>query len=597
MATQVIDDIYKMSIGKYSICLKNNEKIENCLKGRFDDMNRDATFLAILMYQEGKVEGCVYPEWIPLTPFRSDYEDPFLSTLVFFDSLYEVSCELNGSVNKAECLRNCVEKLNRLLPAAVYIPFTTGNLREYSLLHIRTEETLVYSTKGKTPFRLTFELFCPHEELRLSNPEEPKEIFKELRDLKDSKEVKEIKEFKDIRDFKEIKDPKEIKDSKEIKIIKERKNSRDFLDLIKLPERIPRKQSNMSASSLDIFGPDFSSVQEYLTELQYIKTVPEEDNTFLSHSMFSDKLSMVYGTEGVDNEKNFIYESFENQEARVKNSSVYGNLLTWKMVNVIVKTGDDLRQEQLAIQIMTYFNQIFKEKNLKLWLYPYEIIPTHKLSGIIECVSNAVSIDYLKKNLPSSRKTLKDYFHLNFGSGKTFERAQQEFMKSLAGYSLACFILNLKDRHNGNILIDTQGHIVHIDFGFMLSNSPGGNMNFESAPFKLTEEFEELLGGRHSVCFNRFRRLCVQGFLELSKKAEQIILMVEMMRNDSEGNLPCFVAGHSAIEELRNRLLPFAEVTKTNGKKYINQLIDTSLDHWTTRWYDRVQYFFQGILY
>jgi len=49
----------------------------------------------------------------------------------------------------------------------------------------------------------------------------------------------------------------------------------------------------------------------------------------------------------------------------------------------------------------------------------------------------------------------------------------------------------VKDRHNGNLLLDEEGHIIHIDFGFMLSNSPGG-VNFESAPFKLTRELLEV---------------------------------------------------------------------------------------------------------
>jgi hypothetical protein len=49
----------------------------------------------------------------------------------------------------------------------------------------------------------------------------------------------------------------------------------------------------------------------------------------------------------------------------------------------------------------------------------------------------------------------------------------------------------LKDRHNGNLLLDDEGHIVHIDFSFMLSYSPGG-INFESAPFKLTRELLEV---------------------------------------------------------------------------------------------------------
>ena len=60
---------------------------------------------------------------------------------------------------------------------------------------------------------------------------------------------------------------------------------------------------------------------------------------------------------------------------------------------------------------------------------------------------------------------------------------------------------------------------MHIDFGFFLSNSPGGNLNFESAPFKLTHEYVELLGGAKSPLFRYFRYLLVRGFVEVRAAA------------------------------------------------------------------------------
>lgn len=44
------------------------------------------------------------------------------------------------------------------------------------------------------------------------------------------------------------------------------------------------------------------------------------------------------------------------------------------------------------------------------------------------------------------------------------------------------------------MLLDTEGHIIHIDFGFLLSIAPGGSFSLETAPFKLTEEMVEVLG-------------------------------------------------------------------------------------------------------
>jgi phosphatidylinositol kinase/protein kinase (PI-3 family) len=61
-------------------------------------------------------------------------------------------------------------------------------------------------------------------------------------------------------------------------------------------------------------------------------------------------------------------------------------------------------------------------------------------------------------------------------------------------------------------MIDIEGHLIHIDFGFLLSNAPGKGVKMESAPFKLTQEFVDVLGGQNSNKFEDFRRRMAKGF-------------------------------------------------------------------------------------
>lgn len=95
-------------------------------------------------------------------------------------------------------------------------------------------------------------------------------------------------------------------------------------------------------------------------------------------------------------------------------------------------------------------------------------------------------------------------------------------LKSHLGYSVVTFLLQIKDRHNGNILLDREGHLIHIDFGFMLSNSPG-NIGFEAAPFKLPPEYIEVLGGVDSEPFRTFKQLFREGFEASRKHCDRII--------------------------------------------------------------------------
>lgn len=108
-------------------------------------------------------------------------------------------------------------------------------------------------------------------------------------------------------------------------------------------------------------------------------------------------------------------ETASQQAKRIKAASPFGTLKSWRIVRLIVKSGDDLRQEQLAMQLISLCKQIFEAAKLDLYVRPYEILATGPNCGILECVPDAMSIDSLKKSLPPGRNSLRDFFVMQFG--------------------------------------------------------------------------------------------------------------------------------------------------------------------------------------
>ena len=101
---------------------------------------------------------------------------------------------------------------------------------------------------------------------------------------------------------------------------------------------------------------------------------------------------------------------------------------------------------------------------------------------------------------------MNDFFTAYYG--KKADKARRKFCRSLAAYSVICYLLQIKDRHNQNILLHKEGYLFHIDFGFFFTNAPGKALEFEGpVPFKLLNEYVEVLGGQHSKMFNDYRNL------------------------------------------------------------------------------------------
>jgi phosphatidylinositol 4-kinase len=105
-------------------------------------------------------------------------------------------------------------------------------------------------------------------------------------------------------------------------------------------------------------------------------------------------------------------------------------------------------------------------------------------------------------------------------------------------------------------MIDTRGHLIFIDFGFAMGMAPGHEFSFEKAPFKLTQEYVQVMGGTSSECYKEFERLFVAGLQESRKNAQIALGLVEIMMYKS--NYPCFsgwrYGGERAIKRFEKRL-------------------------------------------
>ena len=289
--------------------------------------------------------------------------------------------------------------------------------------------------------------------------------------------------------------------------------------------------------------------------------------------------------------KNVFGKPMNILQEEIKQNSSYKNFKSYKLINFIAKADDDLRQELLAMQLIKFFDKIFKKENIQLKLHPYEILITSSSSGLLEFLQNTCSIDGIKKKMVTDSKSLylfyKKYFKENF------EEAQINFTRSLAAYSLICYYLKIKDRHNGNILIDMYGNIIHIDFGFILGISPGG-INFENAPFKLTKEYVEIMGGIDSLYYQMYKDLMVKGMIICKKYVDDIINIAEIMSKGSK--MPCFFKKNidEIFKSFRERF--YADKKDEEFIKIVDDMIYASYDNFRTNQYDNFQKLTNGII-
>lgn len=481
---------------------------------------------------------------------------------------------LHDRESKTQRLLAELSMLNLNLPARVWLPIQASDSSAHHVVRVPPQAASVLNSKDKAPYIIYVEVVGVAD---LATSSVPSKIVNSLRHVKSEEQLEvetlpraQMHDSVSLASFNWIGMPDEV----ECWSQEDDEISAQYQTVRKIKDRDTISQ--MSAESTDSREPVFVAAGDIRRRL--------------SESINAPKAKTGFKRDPEDPSASVLKEPWEDKVRRIQESSPYGHLASWQLHSVIVKCGDDLRQELLAYQYLSLLRKIWAEERVPLYVRPYRITVLSNDSGFIEPILNTVSLHQVKKH---SKMSLLNYFLQEFGANNSeeFLTAQRNFVQSCAAYCVVSYLIQVKDRHNGNILLDGEGRLIHIDYGFILSCSPK-NLGFESSPFKLTPEFVEVMGGQGSDMFEYFKILILQGLIAARKHQDKLTSLVDIMRAGSQ--LTCFTNSSSTVQAMKARF--HLNLTEEQLHSLVDTMVDQSIHSLTTKLYDNFQYFTNGIL-
>jgi phosphatidylinositol 3-kinase len=272
------------------------------------------------------------------------------------------------------------------------------------------------------------------------------------------------------------------------------------------------------------------------------------------------------------------------QELAVFKSSLAPLKITFKTTRgaryaLMFKIGDDLRQDQLVIQIIGLMDQLLKNENLDLRLTPYKILATSPVAGLIQFVPNE-TLDSVLANYgdpPAAggggggpANGILNYLRLHGqtegAAAPTAQPANTEpaqpanaepaqpadapaaagavsaslgvpppimdnYIKSCAGYCVITYLLGVGDRHLDNLLLLPDGKFWHADFGYILGRDPKPFPPLMKLPIQVVDG----MGGLGHENFSVFRNYCFITYTTLRKNSNLILNLFLLML---DANIP-----------------------------------------------------------
>ena len=76
-------------------------------------------------------------------------------------------------------------------------------------------------------------------------------------------------------------------------------------------------------------------------------------------------------------------------------------------------------------------------------------------------------------------------------------------------------MIGVGDRNQHNILVNSSGELINIDFSYLLGDDP----KFKTKTMSITPQMVEMLGGKNSVAFDAFKNFCSKGFQKIRQRS------------------------------------------------------------------------------
>uniref|UniRef100_A0A8C8HNL4 Phosphatidylinositol-4-phosphate 3-kinase n=1 Tax=Oncorhynchus tshawytscha TaxID=74940 RepID=A0A8C8HNL4_ONCTS len=253
-------------------------------------------------------------------------------------------------------------------------------------------------------------------------------------------------------------------------------------------------------------------------------------------------------------------------------------------INVIFKSGDDLRQDMLTLQIIRIMNKIWIQEGLDMRMVIFRCFSTGRGRGMVEMIPQAETLRKIQgeHGVTGSFKDrpLADWLQKHNPTEDEYEKAVENFIYSCAGCCVATYILGICDRHNDNIMLKTSGHMFHIDFGKFLGHAQMfGNIKRDRAPFVFTSDMAYVINGgdKPSSRFHDFVDLCCEAYNLIRKHAHLFLNLLGLM-------LSCGIPELSDLDDLKyvyDALRPHE--SEADATMYFTRLIESSLGSVATK--------------